>query len=431
MLDTGSSGDLLFIKKGSQNYIPTVKRAVPQLWGTSNGTFQTKKVGTIDISFMKYSASESVRLTPDIVEYEVGAPSPLYDLIIGKQTLHDIGAVLDFKEKTITIDSILLPMRNIVNLQLKPSLTKALRHNTVQAQEPVSTRNATKRVIEILDAKYDKANLPEIVKDNCSHLEPSQQEKLLSLLLDYKSLFDGTLLGDWNRPPISVEMKEGAKPYHGRPYPIPQIHKATLMKEINRLESIGVLKRQSSQWASLTFIIPKKDITVWTITNFRELNKRIVRRPYPIPKISTTLQELEGFTYAMALDLNMGHYTIRLNPRAVKMFTIIFSWGKYSYLRLPMGFSGSADIFQAEMMDLMEALEYVRAYIDNLLVITRGTLEDHLDKLREVLRRLREAGLKVNTAKSHFCTHEIEYLVYILTREEIKSQPKRYRQYLH
>jgi hypothetical protein len=46
-----------------------------------------------------------------------------------------------------------------------------------------------------------------------------------------------------------------------------------------------------------------------------------------------------------------------------------------------MGYAGSADIFQAEMMDLMESLEYVRAYIDNLLVITRGTLEDHLEKL--------------------------------------------------
>jgi hypothetical protein len=222
---------------------------------------------------MEYSTSKSVCLTPDIEEYKVGAPSPLYGLIIGKQTSHNIGAVLDFKEKTISIDSIILPMRNIVNLQLKPSVTKALRHNTVQAQEPVSTQNATKRVIEILDTKYDKANLPEIVKDNCSRLEPSQQEKLLSLLLDYELLFDGTL-GDWNRQPVSIEMKEGAKPYHGRPYPIPQIHKATLMKEINRLESMGVLKRQSSsQWASPTFIIPKKDMTVWTITDFRELDK--------------------------------------------------------------------------------------------------------------------------------------------------------------
>jgi hypothetical protein len=104
----------------------------------------------------------------------------------------------------------------------------------------------------------------------------------------------------------------------------------------------------------------------------------------------------------------MGYYTIRLDPRVAEMFTIIFPLGKYSYLRLPMGFAGSADIFQAEMMDLMEALEYVRAYINDLLVITRRTLEDHLDKLREVLRRLHKAGLKVNAAKSFFCTHEIE-----------------------
>jgi hypothetical protein len=107
------------------------------------------------------------------------------------------------------------------------------------------------------------------------------------------------------------------------------------------------------------------------------------------------------------------------------MFTIIFPWGKYLYLRLPIGYAGSTDIFQAGMMDLMEALEYVRAHIDNLLVITRGTLEDHLGKLREVLRRLRVAGLKVNAAKLFYCTHKIEYLGYLLTREGIKPQPKK------
>jgi hypothetical protein len=198
------------------------------------------------------------------------------------------------------------------------------------------------------------------------------------------------------------------------------------MKEINRLVCIRVLKKQSSsEWASPSFIIPKKDMTVWTISDFRELNKRIVRRPFPIPKISTTLQELEGFTYATALDLNMGYYTIRLDPMAVEMYTIIFPFGKYSYLRLPMG--SSADIFQAEMMDLMEALEYVRAYIDDLLCITRGTLEDYLDKLEEVLRRLHDVGLKVNATKSFFCTHKFEYLGYMLTRGGIKPQIKKVR----
>jgi hypothetical protein len=63
------------------------------------------------------------------------------------------------------------------------------------------------------------------------------------LLLKYESLFDGTL-GDWNRLPISIELKEGVKPYHGRPYPIPRIHKATLMKEINMLVGISLSGKQ-------------------------------------------------------------------------------------------------------------------------------------------------------------------------------------------
>ncbi len=140
----------------------------------------------------------------------------------------------------------------------------------------------------------------------------------------------------------------------------------------------------------------------------------------PIPKISTVLQEIEGFSYAAALDLNMGYYTIRLDPDASKICTIIFPWGKYSYKRLPMGIAGSPDIFQGKMSELMESLEFVRAYLDNLLCISKLSLEDHLEKLEEVLRQLYNAGLKVNAAKSTFYALEIEYLGYVLTRDGIK-----------
>jgi hypothetical protein len=285
-------------------------------------------VGEVKLSFVDYSPSKKVHLHQDIVEYPKGGPKLLYDLIIGKQTLHDIGAVLDFKERTITIDYILLPMRNINNLQLKSSISRALKFNSNFAQEPESTQNATKHVVEILDAKYDKADLLSIVKNDCVHLSTPHQNLLLTFLLKYKELFDG-MLGDWKLLPVSIELKEGAKPYHGRPYPIPKIHKATLMKEIDCLIAIGVLKWQPlSKWTSLSFIISKKDHTVRTILDFRELNKPIVHKPYPIPNISTTLQELEGFTYATTLDLNMGYYIIRLDPTAAKMCTIIFPWGK-------------------------------------------------------------------------------------------------------
>jgi hypothetical protein len=77
LLDTGSSGDLLFLKKGSNKYIPVVKRAVPESWGTSNSTFITKKVGAIELSFVDYSISKRVHLRPDTVEYSAGGPKPL------------------------------------------------------------------------------------------------------------------------------------------------------------------------------------------------------------------------------------------------------------------------------------------------------------------------------------------------------------------
>ncbi len=81
--------------------------------------------------------------------------------------------------------------------------------------------------METLDAKYDKADLPSIVKNNCTHLRMPHCNLLLALLLKFAELFDGTL-GDWKLLPVSFELKEGAKLYHGRPYPIPKIHKATV-----------------------------------------------------------------------------------------------------------------------------------------------------------------------------------------------------------
>jgi hypothetical protein len=116
---------------------------------------------------MEYLASKKVRLQPDIVEYSPGDQAPMYDLIMDKQTMHDLGVKLDFQERTITIDKILLPMSNIANLQLKPRIIKALRENAHFAQEPISTRSATRRMLKILDAKYEKADLPAIIRENC------------------------------------------------------------------------------------------------------------------------------------------------------------------------------------------------------------------------------------------------------------------------
>jgi hypothetical protein len=105
---------------------------------------------------------------------------------------------------------------------------------------------------------------------------------------------------------------------------VPKVHKETIKKEVERLCQLGVLERQpASEWALPSFIVPKKDQTVCFLSDFWEVNKRLVRKPFPIPKISTVLQEIEGFSYVTTLDHNMGYYTIRLDPDASKICTVI------------------------------------------------------------------------------------------------------------
>ena len=77
---------------------------------------------------------------------------------------------------------------------------------------------------------------------------------------------------------------------------------------------------------------------------------KLLRKPFPIPRIMDMMQTLEGFQYATTLDLNMGYYTITLDRKAQEICTIVTPWGKYSYLRLPMGLMCAPDIFQAKMV---------------------------------------------------------------------------------
>ena len=124
----------------------------------------------------------------------------------------------------------------------------------------------------------------------------------------------------------SIDLNIGAKPYHGKAFPIPHPQKVVFKKGVERLVRLGVLKPQPhSEWGSPACMIAKKNGQVRFLADFREVNKRIVRTPWPIPKISDVLQELEGFTFATSIDLNMGYWTIRLDPDAQKICMYYYS----------------------------------------------------------------------------------------------------------
>ena len=85
-----------------------------------------------------------------------------------------------------------------------------------------------------------------------------------------------------------------------------------------------------------------------------------------------------------------------------------------------MGVSVALDIFQAKMYGLMEGLEFMRCYLDDLLILSNSMCDDHLNKIDAVLQRLQQAGLKIRAKKYVFAMPELEYLGYYISRKGIK-----------
>src|SRR5687768_13985202 len=168
------------------------------------------------------------------------------------------------------------------------------------------------------------------------------------------------------------------------------------------------------------FTINKPDGSLRSLADLRELNKWIKRHLFPIPKIQEMLLKLEGFMFATSLDVNMGYYHLSLTPNVSWLCTVVLPWGKYEYLRLPMGLCNSPDIFQEKMSELMIGLEFARAYFNNLLIISKTDFNEHLEHLEVALNRFSEADLKINASKCSFCKAELEYLGYWITRNGIK-----------
>jgi RNase H-like domain found in reverse transcriptase/Reverse transcriptase (RNA-dependent DNA polymerase)/Retroviral aspartyl protease len=419
LIDTGTTSMLLlkkFLSKGSPKAYKTPNKTI---WRTMGGTFKTHQKRFVEFHLPEFSHDKSISWVVHVDDTS-NPSTAVYDMVIGCDLMTELGLKINFTDNVIIWDDVATPMKTRGFLSNSTNLRNVFELVT----EPSVLQQTEQRQKDILDAEYSAVDIVQLVQ-MYEHLTLWQRTLLCEVLFQHNDLFQGGL-GTCNVRPVDLELIENAKPYHARAYPVPKAHELKTHKEQNRLVSIGVLEKDyNSPWEAATFIQPKKTGDIRVLTDFRRLNAALKRKPFPIPRIADLLLKLESFTYATALDLCMGYYHIPLTEEASKLCTTILPWGKYLYKRLPMDIKNATDIIQNVMMELLGDLPYIRVYLDDILITTKDTYEDHMNKLNEVLTRLEQAGFRANLLKCFFAEDKLDYLGYWITRKGIQPQPKK------
>lgn len=152
------------------------------------------------------------------------------------------------------------------------------------------------------------------------------------------------------------------------------------------------------------------------------INKSIVPNTYPLPTAQDIFANLSGCSIFCALDLEGAYTQLELTERSRKFVVINTMKGLYVYNRLPQGASSRASIFQQVMDKILQGIENVSCYLDDVLIAGKN-LKECKDKLLNVLDRLAKAKIKVNFEKCRFFVPELVYLGHVISAKGLRPCP--------
>lgn len=249
----------------------------------------------------------------------------------------------------------------------------------------------------------------------------SPESRIASLKEKYKSVFSESL-GTITPMKAKLNVRKDAQPKFFKPRPIPYALRERVNDELDRLEEEGVLeKTHYSEWAAPIVVVPKKDGRLRLCGDFKvTVNPALDVDQYPLPRPEDIFASLSGGKQFTTLDLSQAYNQMELDEDSRKYATINTPKGLYQHTRLPFGIASAPAIFQRMIDQILHGIDGTASFIDDI-AITGKTLEEHFERLEEVLRRLEKHDIHVNLPKCQFLKPSVNFLGHRIDAEGIHA----------
>lgn len=280
-----------------------------------------------------------------------------------------------------------------------------------------------------------KSDISKLIRTD--HLSDFEKSLLTDVILKHQD----TLLKTEEKLSATTAIKhkiltKDEEPTYTKSYRYPHHFKKDIEEQIQEMLDNGIITHSESPYSSPIWVVPKKmDASgtrkVRVVIDYRKLNDKTVDDKFPIPQIEEILDSLGKSTYFTTLDLKSGFHQIEMDPKHRKKTAFSTALGHFEFTRMPFGLKNAPATFQRAMNnilgDCIGKICYV--YLDDIIIIGFN-LENHLENVSKVLKRLSDFNLKIQLDKCEFLKREREFLGHIITPKGVKPNPDKVKKIL-
>ena len=242
----------------------------------------------------------------------------------------------------------------------------------------------------------DGSYIPLLGRESCEQMGLIQRINTIgnrNVLDEFPEVFQG--LGCLPRK-YHISIDPSVPPIIHPPRRVPHSKRDPLKKELDRMENVGIIEKvplnEPADWVRSLVCVDKPDGSIRVCLDPRDLNRAIKREHYPLPLVEDITASCAGATLFSTLDAEKAFYQIQLDEESCRLLTFNTPFGRYRYLRMPMGIKSV--VYQRRMEQVFEGLPGVKVIMDD--IITQGcNKEEHDAQLRAVLQRARDNNLRL------------------------------------